>query len=307
MDTRLLRYFVAVAEERHFGRAAERLNMAQPPLSQQIKQFEQSLGFKLLERTTRRVDLTPAGELVLTRGRRILQDMDELAVSAARVAAGAEGVLRIGFSGSATYRLMPYIIREAHARMPGLDLVVQGEMLTPEMELALDEHRIDLAILRPPVRSSGVRLRFLERDELVAIVPADSPWAQRGVIDLADLADEPFVCYPPGSAVSSLFQRACQEAGFLPEIVQVASETSTLMSLVAAGVGSALLPGSTRQFAASDLVFRPLARPVQVDLALAWCPDRETPLVRNFVSLFDSIALPEQESERGARPQEQTP
>ena len=297
MDTRLLRYFVAVAEERHFGRAAERLNMAQPPLSQQIKQFEQSLGVELLTRTTRRVDLTAAGELLLTRGRRILEDMEELEASVVRVAAGAAGVLRVGFSGSATYRLMPHIVREAHERMPGLDLIVQGEMLTPEMETALDEHRLDLAILRPPVRASDLRLRFLERDELVLLLPGDSTWATRGVIDLAELAHEPFVAYPPGSAVNNFFQQACQEAGFLPEVAQVASETSTLMALVASGVGSAILPGSTQMFAARDLVFRPLARPVEVDLALAWRPDRETPLLRNFVSLFDSIALPEQEPE----------
>lgn len=302
MDTRLLRYFVAVAEERHFGRAAARLNMAQPPLSQQIKQLERNLGVQLLVRTTRRVDLTPAGELLLTRGRIILEDIDELERSVVRVASGAEGVLRVGFSGSATYRLMPHLIREAHARMPGLDLVVQGEMLTPEMELALDEHRIDLAILRPPVRSCDLRLRFLERDKLVVILPSDSPWAVRGVIDLAELANERFVCYPPGSAVSSLFQRACQESGFLPDIAQVASETSTLMSLVAAGVGCALIPGSTQLFAGRDLAFRRLARPVEVDLALAWRRDRETPLVRNFVSLFDSIALIEQEPDPPEEP-----
>ena len=116
MDTRHLRYFIAVAEERHFGRAAQRLHMAQPPLSQQIRQLEEQLGTQLFERTTRRVELTPAGELLLDRGRRILRDLEELESDVAEVGAGAAGVIRIGLSGSATYRLLPTQVRAGRYR-----------------------------------------------------------------------------------------------------------------------------------------------------------------------------------------------
>src|SRR6185312_1916440 len=178
METRHLRYFVAVAEERHFGRAAERLHMAQPPLSQQIKQLEEQLGTPLLTRTTRRVDLTPAGEMFLAQDVRTVGE-------------GATGVLRIGFTGTATYRLMPGIVASARERMPGLQLNVQGEMLTPEMEEALAEGRLDVAVLRPPVRSDAVELKFLEQDRLSVALPENHRLAARAELDLSELADEP--------------------------------------------------------------------------------------------------------------------
>ncbi|HXD28486.1 MAG TPA: LysR family transcriptional regulator, partial [Arthrobacter sp.] len=196
METRHLRYFVAVAEERHFGRAAARLHMAQPPLSQQIKQLEEQLGTPLLTRTTRRVDLTPAGEMFLGRARTLLAELEQLAQDVRTVGEGATGVLRIGFTGTATYRLMPGIVASARERMPGLQLNVQGEMLTPEMEEALAEGRLDVAVLRPPVRSDAVELKFLEQDRLSVALPENHRLAARAELDLSELADEPFICYP---------------------------------------------------------------------------------------------------------------
>nr|BAD11151.1 putative LysR -type regulator [Arthrobacter sp. BA-5-17] len=258
METRHLRYFVAVAEERHFGRAAARLHMAQPPLSQQIKQLEEQLGTQLLVRSTRKVELTAAGELLLERGRRILEDLDSLESDVSRVGAGIHGVLRVGFTGSATYRLMPQIVREAKEKMPGLLLNVQGEMLTPQLVAGLDDHSLDVAVLRPPVRSPSLQLKFLEHDELVVVLPDDSPLAEFGTLSLKQLADEPFVAYPMNSAVSGIFVDACRAAGFYPRIVQEAKETSTLLSFVAAGAGVALIPTTTRTFSIRGTVFRPL-------------------------------------------------
>jgi DNA-binding transcriptional LysR family regulator len=300
METRYLRYFIAVAEEKHFGRAAQRLHMAQPPLSQQIKQFEEQLGTLLFERTTRKVELTPAGELLLDRGRRILQDLDELESDVAQVGAGAAGVIRIGLSGSATYRLLPALVQKVRRELPGLKLTVRGEMLTPQMVADLEEGRLDVAVLRPPVNSPEIMLAFLEQDRLVAALPAASPWAEHAQIDLAELADEAFVGYPTDSVVTRIFREACRNEGFTPNVVQEAAETSTLLSLVAAGMGLALVPMTSRMFTFQGIVFRPIRNAPLVDLAVGWRVGSETQLVRRFLDLFDTV--PEPHARHGGRP-----
>lgn len=167
VELRHLRYFLAVAEEKHFGRAADRLHMAQPPLSSQIKQLEAELGTVLLERTTRRVDLTEAGALLMERARQILADVEAAKFDVAEVGRGAAGVLRLGFAGTATYRLMPEIVRTARERLPLVRLQISGEMLTPQMEEALLENRLDIAVLRPPVRSAEIELENIQASDLV--------------------------------------------------------------------------------------------------------------------------------------------
>jgi DNA-binding transcriptional LysR family regulator len=289
METRHLKYFIAVAEERHFGRAALRLHMAQPPLSQQIRQLEEQLGTPLLLRTTRKVELTPAGQVLLDRGRALLQELDALVEDVQQVGAGATGVIRVGFTGTATYRLMPGIVQAARRTLPGLRITVQGEMLTPQMEAALEEGLLDVAVLRPPLRSGELALRLLEQDQLVAALPADSPLAERGTLDITDLAAEDFIGYPSHSAVNSISVEACRKAGFQPRLVQEAKETSTLLSLVAAGTGVALVPMTSRMFSFQGVVFRPLRNPPPVDLAVAWNRNNETPLIRNFLALFDAF------------------
>jgi DNA-binding transcriptional LysR family regulator len=292
METRHLKYFIAVAEERHFGRAALRLHMAQPPLSQQIRQLEEQLGTPLLVRTTRKVELTPAGQVLLDRGRALLQELDALVEDVQQVGAGATGVIRVGFTGTATYRLLPSIVQAARRTLPGLRITVQGEMLTPQMEAALEEGRLDVAVLRPPIRSDEVMVRLLEQDQLVVALPADSPFAERGTLDITDLAAEDFIGYPSYSAVHTISVEACRKAGFQPRLVQEAKETSTLLSLVAAGMGVALVPMTSRMFSFQGVVFRPLRHPPPVDLAVAWNRNNETPLIRSFLALFDALSTP---------------
>lgn len=289
METRHLKYFIAVAEERHFGRAATKLHMAQPPLSQQIRQLEEQLGTPLLLRTTRKVELTPAGQVLLDRGRVVLRELEVLESDVRQVGQGAAGVLRVGFTGTATYRLMPVIVQAARRSLPGLRITVQGEMLTPQMEAALEEGRLDAAVLRPPVHSAGIVLKLLEQDQLVAALPADSPLAEKGTLELAALSGEEFISYPGYSAVSSIFVDACRGAGFQPRVVQEAKETSTLLSLVAAGMGIALVPMTSRMFSFQGVAFRPLRNPPPVDLAVAWNSGSETPLLESFLALFDSL------------------
>lgn len=301
MDTRHLRYFVTVAEERHFGRAAQRLHMAQPPLSQQIKQLEELLGTQLLLRTTRKVELTPAGELLLNRARVLLEEHEQLARDVRTVGEGASGVVRLGATGSASYRVMPRIIAATSERMPGVRLNVHGEMLTPQMEEALIEGRLDVAILRPPVRSSQVDYLLLQEDKLSVALPAEHPLAQLPSVQISQLAELDFVCYPQSSAVTTITFEACRRAGFTPRVAQVARETSTLLTFVAAGLGVGLVPTTNYLPHSERIVFKPLENAPAVDLALAWKTGNDSELVRHFLDLC-ATALPEEGSSNYENP-----
>ncbi len=274
MELRHLRYFVAVGEELHFGRAAERLHMAQPPLSQQIRQLETELGLELLHRTTRQVSLTPAGRRYLDRARAILAAVDDAGDEASRVAAGSIGKVALGFIGSATYALLPRLARELRASFPDIDLVVTGEMLTPRQEQALVEGSLDVALMRTPVLEPSIDVRPLSREEVVVVLPQEHPLALQSSVHLPDLADEPFVAYPSGhrSVLHDTMVSVCQAAGFRPQVAVQAAETSTLVVFVAAGLGVALVPESVRRLGVPGAVFRPI-RPTsgevpQVELAL---------------------------------------
>ena len=173
MEMRHLRYFVVVAEECHFGRAAERLHMEQSPLSHQIRQLESELGLALFERTTRKVTLTPAGERFLERSRQILRAVELAAEEAARIAAGDLGHLAIGFTGSATYEMMPALSRDLRQNFPGIQLDLKGEMLTPEQVEALLSGALDLGFLRPPVRDPRLEVHVLRSEPLIVALPAN--------------------------------------------------------------------------------------------------------------------------------------
>src|SRR5699024_8724186 len=258
VELRHLRYFLAVAEEKHFGRAADRLHMAQPPLSSQIKQLEAELGTTLLERTTRKVELTDAGALLMKRARQILAEVEATKTDVAEIGRGAAGVLRVGFSGTATYRLMPQIVRVVRERFPLVRLQISGEMLTPQMEEGLLENRLDAAILRPPVQSSELSLEEIQHSRLVVALNRQHRLADSTEpLDISELANENILGYPRGSSVSSVVSELTRQAGFRPRIVQEATETSTLIALVGAGLGVAFVPGSQSLPLNSSIVIRP--------------------------------------------------
>jgi DNA-binding transcriptional LysR family regulator len=272
VELRRIQYFVAVAEEGHFGRAAARLSMAQPPLSQQIKLLEADMGVTLLERTTRKVQLTPAGRQFLHRAREILASMDAAVTEAGLVAEGRLGRVAIGFTGSATYELLPSLTRALSAQLPGLELDLRGEMLTPVQVTALLDGSLDLGFLRPPVGSADLDVRVLRRETLIAVLPEHHRLARRTRIKLADLRDEPFIMYPSHhrSVVHDAVIEACAQAGFTPARVQEVGETSTLVSFVAAGLGVALVPASVRNLRITGAQYLPLmGRQPEVELAIA--------------------------------------
>jgi DNA-binding transcriptional LysR family regulator len=289
VEIRHLQYFLAVAETQHFGRAAERLHMAQSPLSQAIRQLESHVGAKLFDRTTRRVELTPAGEALLTDARRILDAVDTARTRVALVGSGNTGMLRVGSTGLSAFRHLPRLARIAARELPGLELTFHPDLLTPAQEVALEDGRIDVAVLRPPLRSAGLTARLISRERLVVAIGADHPLASADAIDLVDLRDEDFIAYSaPGSVVNAVVTQACLVAGFLPRRTHEAAEVSIILTQVAAGLGVAVLPESVLALRVEGVRFAPVADDVHVDLALAWRTDDDSPALARLLAALEA-------------------
>ncbi|MFB7917224.1 LysR substrate-binding domain-containing protein [Streptomyces sp. NPDC056061] len=289
MELRHLRYFVAVAETRHFGKAAEQLHMAQPPLSQAIRRLENELGVELLRRTTRQVSLTGAGEVFRTDAERILKAVDEAVERVGRFASGAEGVLRIGLTGSASYRQLPSLARLVKREMPQVILEVHTEMLTPAQEAGLIERRLDIGVLRPPIRQEGIAHRSLAAETLVVAVPERHWLAGADTVRVEQLRHEDFVMYGAtlGSVVDDAVVRSCLAAGFYPKRAYEVTETSAALALVAAGLGIAVLPDSIRSAPREGVLCRDIEDALSIPLSLAWREDDESPLLRNLLEVLE--------------------
>lgn len=295
MDLRRLRYFVAVAEERHFGRAAERLFIAQPALSQQIRALEAELGVLLFTRSTRRVDLTPAGARLYPRVAALLVDADAAFDEARRIHEGAEGIVRLGFIGSATYSLMPALSRALRADAPGLRVDLRGEMLSPEVAEALASDRIDVGVLRPFTPSAGVEVRTLRTEPLVVALPEGHRLAGGEAVALASLAGDSWVGYPDDtSATADAVGAATQAAGITPGEVTEVRETATLVSFVAAGLGVALVPEGVRDVHLPGVVYLPLSdEPApSIDLVVAWRADAPARVVERVLERLSALTAP---------------
>jgi DNA-binding transcriptional LysR family regulator len=289
MELRHLRYFVAVAEERHFGRAAARLHIAQPPLSQQIRRFEAELGEPLLYRTTRSVELSPAGVVLLERGREILAAVDAAIEDARRAARGEYGRLAVGFTGSSTYELLPALAAALRRELPGVVLDLRGELLTPAQVARLLDGTLDLGLLRPPVRERALSLEVLRSEPLIAVLPRSHPLADTETVALERLKDEPFVTYPSHfrSVLHDAVEDACAAHGFTPVAAHEVAETATLVSFVAAGLGVSLVPASVRNMTVHGAVYRPLAHDAtRVELAVAWRRDDERPVLARALEII---------------------
>jgi DNA-binding transcriptional LysR family regulator len=294
MELRHLRYFRAVAEERHFGRAAARLHMAQPPLSQQIRRLEEELGVTLLRRSTRKVELTPAGEAYLVRVREILGAVDAAGEEAHRVDAGLEGRLVIGCVGSATYSLLPALARALREELPGVDFAFRGEMLVPDLAAALRSGAIDLALLRPPLDDAGLAVRLLRTERMIVALPDEHRLAARKRVRMADLVDEDLIVHA-GHGRSVMYDAVlalCRAAGFDPRVRHEVAETSTLVTFVAAGLGVAIVPEPVSALGVVGATYRPLAaRDARIDLAAATRADDDgAALARTLTVLRRQVA-----------------
>lgn len=291
MELRQAEAFVAVAEELHFGRAAARLHIAQPPLSQTIRKLEAELGVALLRRTTRRVEVLPAGDAFLVRAREMLATADSAADEARAAAAGELGRLALGFTGSMTYALLPVLAKALRAQLPRVRVELHGELLTPQQVERLRAGTLDVALLRPPVVHADLRVEPVGAEALIVALPAGHRLARLERVPVAELASEPFVAYPSHfrSVVHDSVEATCAANGFVPIVAMEVGETSTMISFVAADVGVALVPASAGLMTVQGAVYRPLSGASQsVQLAMCWREGNPTPTLEPALEVIRS-------------------
>lgn len=293
MELRHLRYALAIAEERHFTRAARALGIGQPPLSQQIKVLEEELGTRLFYRLTRGVELTEAGRAFMPFAQAAVQAAEQAALAAQRAARGEIGGLTIGFTSSASFNpRVPGIIGRFRERFPGLALSLV-EQTTSRLLLALDDGTVDVAFLRPALgESDGLVTRRLPDEDLWVALPARHRLTGRPRIELIDLAGEPFILYPRanGRLLYDSIIAACRNAGFSPRIAQEAPQMASTVNLVAAGVGVTLVPESMCQLHAQGVTYARIAGDgPKAQLVVAHRRDGPVPpAVRNFMGVVAS-------------------
>ncbi|MEB3048875.1 LysR substrate-binding domain-containing protein [Mycolicibacter sp. MYC123] len=286
MELRHLRYFCAVAETCHFGKAADQLHVAQPALSYAIRQLEAELGVSLFTRTTRQVALTPAGEFLQGEAVRILAGVSAATRGVRRIADGRSGLIRLGITGTAAFSHLPRLARAVKAELPGVDLEIRADMLTPAQCDALRAGALDLGVLRPPALGEGLALRTIAVEPLVLAVSADHRLAVEPVVSLSDLRNESFVAYQSReSAVNDAVLRSCRQAGFVPHREHLAPGTAVLLALVAAGLGVAVVPESVRGLPLEGVVFRELLDAGTIELSLAWRAGEDNPVIDAVVSV----------------------
>ncbi|MBY0243554.1 MAG: LysR family transcriptional regulator [Burkholderiaceae bacterium] len=278
-----LRCFVAVAEELHFGRAAERLNMTQPPLSRQIQLLEHSVGVVLLGRSSRVVKLTAAGKAFLPEAARILRLADEAGLLARRVAKGEQGNLAIGFTSASGYTLLPEVVRRLRARTPELALTLKELVSTAQVE-ALNAGQLDLALMRPMVLHSELVSLPIATEDMVLAIPQQQAGTWPAAPTLACLHQRPFIMYSPHEArpffqmLSSRFERA----GVVPDVVEHIGQVHTMLALVSASIGVALVPEACMRLHFDGIVFRRMdTEPVST--VCTYRRDNDNPILQLFV------------------------
>jgi DNA-binding transcriptional LysR family regulator len=292
MELRQLRYFVAVAEELSFSRAAERLNVSQPPLSVQIKALEDELGARLFDRTRRTVKITQAGVLLLDSARKVLSELRRGAEVVALATCGEAGLIRMGFTGSVPMLdMFPRLMRVFRDRYPEIRIELRDMSTAKQLE-AIAAEELDVGILRPPYyfqAGPDIIAHTIWRDELMVFLPASHRFAdRRNAINLQDLTAEAFVGVAPdvGCGMSDHVMTICNQAGFSPRIVQHARELGSVLGLVAAGIGVAILPQCYGRVDITGVVSRKLAEPgAKSTLLLAFKTKTVTPRLRHFVDV----------------------
>lgn len=292
MDLRQLRYFVAVAEDLNFSRAAERLNVSQPPVSMQIKALEDELGARLFNRTRRKVEITQAGLLLLDSARKVLGDLRRATEAVGRAASGEAGLIRMGFTGSVPMLdMFPRLMRAFRDQYPDIRVELSHISTARQLE-AIGSGDLDVGILRPPYHfraAPGIVVHPIWRDELMVFLPASHRFgATEDPLSLRNLKMEPFVGVAPdiGCGMYDHVMTICSQAGFAPKVVQDARELGSVLALVAAGIGVAILPRCYDRIGIPGVVSRKLAEPgADSELILAFKTETLTPQLQRFIDV----------------------
>ena len=287
IELRHLRYFLAVADTLHFGRAAAQLGIAQPPLSQQIKALEQIVGYRLFDRTTRGVRLTAVGEYLRERARttldRVHQDLD----MARRLGKGQEGVLSVGFAGSVMFTRLPFVIERYRRLYPRVELKLQ-ELVTAEQMCALKEGALDLGFLRDGEPDDAVAMQPLLSERFVAILPQGHRLAARASLRPAELREEPFVFYARamGPLAFDRMIACCEADGFRPNIVQDTPQWPTAVCLIAAGLGVSIAPACVAGLAIPNVVYKPLRSRHRTSVDIGVRRNFHSPVAEAFLAII---------------------
>jgi DNA-binding transcriptional LysR family regulator len=290
MDLRQLRYFVAVAEELHFGRAAERVGIAQPPLTQQIQKLEKEMGYGLLVRGRRTV-LTEAGVVLLEEARRILGQAEHAVDATRRAGRGESGELRVGAPPSIMLSALPAVIRKYRRLYPGVEFSLR-EMSTSAIADALRAGEIDLGFLRETVPEAPLVSEVAFDEPVVAVLPVAHALARGKELKLESLRDEPFVFFPRrlGEAFYDRMMSFCSAAGFAPGVVQEATQWQSIVCLVEAGMGISMAPGCVRRFRWAGVVYRPL-KGLRTRVSVSWSGEEKAATAAAFLKLARSEFL----------------
>jgi DNA-binding transcriptional LysR family regulator len=288
MELRQITYFIAVAEELHFGRAAERCHIAQPPLSQQIKRLEEELGVTLLERTSRKVSLTPEGKEFLKRCKDVRDRLNEAVICIQDMAKGLEGQLRVGFIGPASLSKLPQAIRAFRERNPRIRLDFSAQSTSEQLPL-LRGDRLDIAFVRLFGHdTSGLNSLLFLREPYVLAIPEDHKFNERDTLDIADLEGEPLI-FNQRIAQPALYRSligSFHKAGFMPNIVQEVNTEQSTVALVATGLGCALVPASSASNYRSGVTFRPLTGDLpQWEITALWKKKNQSVILQKFLDV----------------------
>jgi len=286
IDIKPLRYFVMLAETRHFGRAAARLNLSQPPLSRQLAALEASLGVTLIERSPRSVTLTAAGERFYADAKAILASVEQAVSNAQAAASGEAGKLAIGFTMCAAYNVVPGYARAFGAAYPEVALSLR-EVVSNDLAAQVVAGHIDAAIMFPHVPGKGLATRTILREPLCVALSRGHPRARARRLKIAQLAGEPFVLASEEVAptLRATILEHCRSGGFEPDIRFEVQLQQTVLSLVDEGVGVALVPASMRKAQLAGVVFKPLVDAPLIEQVLAWSPGNRNPCLRRFLEL----------------------
>ncbi len=286
IELRHLRYFLAVAETLHFSKAAERLGIAQPPLSQQIKRLEQLLGHRLFDRTTRGVKLTLAGQLLAERARGTLEKIQDDLAQVRRLGRGEEGTLTVGYAGSVMFTELPAAIERFRRRYPKVELRLR-ELSTAPQIVALLNGTIDLAFLRDGDPTEGIQITTVLQERYVAVLPRGHALARKRSLRVRDLQAEPFILFARrmGPLAFDRTVACCEKSGFRPNIVQDAPQWPTLVRLVAAGLGVSLAPACVASIAIPGAVYRDVHAACRTTVDLGRKAASTTALSNNFIEI----------------------
>jgi DNA-binding transcriptional LysR family regulator len=293
IELRHLHYFLAVAEELHFHRAAERLHISQPGLSRQIHQMEEILGFNLFERNKRKVVLSPAGQYLQAEVKFLINHLEAMQRQAAQIAKGNAGELRVGFLGSASHEIIPHMLKAFRQYFPGIRTVLE-EMPNPQQIASLLNNKIDLGFVRLAQAPEGLQMRAVQEDTFSLVLPADHPLDMDHFQSLAQVKGEDFILFSSdySSYYYDLIIGICRDAGFYPSVSHKSVHALTIYRLVEHGLGLAIVPSSLAHGYDLKVKFIPLSTiPQRTILSVIWNPANRNPLLDRVLSLsmFETV------------------